>query len=159
MMDVQKWVDDTPITSLDTDWLDPAGDGLQVKSYRSILEFIRRRLAADRDSVLAGTTEYWNSQPTLGSVAGTLYIYTDKFSWTDDNGAAHAVPGIKVGDGTSYLIDMPFVGDDIRNLVEQHVGDNIRHITQDERELWNDKVNVGVDNATLVFNVETLQIQ
>ena len=94
---------------------------------------------------LYGTVEYWNSYPSLVSKQGTIYIYTD-YKESDDK----LVPGFKVGDGTSYLIDMPFV--DV--IYDDHINDQVRHITQEERLKWNDKVSVSIsamDEENLVF--------
>ena len=35
-----------------------------------------------------------------------------------------------------YIIDLPFIDDIFMN----HIGDQIRHITQEERDRWNNKV-------------------
>ena len=87
--------------------------------------------------VLYATTATWNSQPTLISDRGYLYIYSDYKKTSDDKNIA----GFKVGDGTSYLIDMPFT--DI--LYDEHISNDIIHITQQEREFWNNKVRCYLD--------------
>ena len=81
--------------------------------------------------VLFGTTAYWNAQSTLQSQANTLYIYTDYQTVNSQN-----VAGIKVGDGNAYLIDIPFTD----TIAMNHISDTTRHITQAEREFWNNKV-------------------
>lgn len=82
--------------------------------------------------VLYATTETWNSQPQLISAKGFIYIYSDY----RQNEQGINIPAMKVGDGNAYLIDMPFTDE----LLYDHLADNVRHITQQEREFWNNKV-------------------
>lgn len=51
------------------------------------------------------TTANWDAQSQLIAERGVVYVYSDHA--VDEN--SHLVAGIKIGDGTSYLIDMPFV--------------------------------------------------
>ena len=82
------------------------------------------------------TTTYWNSRPQLMSKRGYIYVYSDyKQSEGQD------IVGIKVGDGTSYLIDMPFID----KPLDDHIADDIRHISSEERAFWNNKVRCFVD--------------
>lgn len=53
-----------------------------------------------------------------------MYVYSDYKTEIID-GERVSRPGIKVGDGTSYLIDMPF----------------FQCVTQSEVNFWNNKVN------------------
>lgn len=87
--------------------------------------------------VLYASTATWNSQPQLVSARGYIYIYSDYRQ--DEHG--QNVAAMKVGDGSAYLIDMPFTDD----LLYAHVADNVRHITQEEREFWNNKVRCYID--------------
>ena len=82
--------------------------------------------------VLYATTETWNSKPQLVSARGFIYIYSDY----RQNSQGQNIPSMKVGDGNSYLIDMPFSD----SILYSHLEDNTRHITQEEREFWNNKV-------------------
>ena len=84
--------------------------------------------------VLYNTTEYWNSRPQLIAKEGYLYVY---YKQEGDE----IVPGFKVGDGTSYLIDMPFT--DLP--LDSHIADTVKHITAEERTFWNNKVRCFID--------------
>ena len=60
------------------------------------------------------------------------------------------IPAIKVGDGVSYLIDMPFIDD----KYAKHIADTIIHVSTDDREYWGDKVTCDIDQVkqnTLIF--------
>lgn len=87
--------------------------------------------------IFYGTTEYWNTQPRLISIKSCVYVYNDH----DFNSEGKAIPGIKIGDGTSYLIDMPFIDE----KYTQHILDTASHITQQERDAWNEKVRCFID--------------
>lgn len=86
------------------------------------------------------TKANWNAQSSLIGEAGYLYIYSDYQTITDQQGNPIQVPGIKVGDGVSYLIDSPFMSDVIMESILNHINDTVVHITAQEREFWNNKV-------------------
>lgn len=93
------------------------------------------------------TTTYWNALSNLVSKSGYIYIYSDRFN----NGDGTYTPGIKIGDGKTYLIDLPFIDDRLNFLFTEHEQSAI-HITDSEREYWNNKVTAVMDP----FNSETL---
>ena len=103
-----------------------------------------------KNTVLFATTEEWNAQTLLIASEGVFYVYSDHGTDADGND----VPGVKIGDGTSYLIDMPFVGDDIAATLAAHIADTIVHITADEREAWNGKLTADIDGENLIFSAE-----
>lgn len=97
--------------------------------------------------VLYADTATWNSQPQLVSQVGCIYIYSDYQQDQEGND----IPGIKVGDGNAYLIDLPFSS----KLMDEHMLDTVKHITSAERTSWNNKVTCYIDenNITrLVFS-------
>lgn len=88
------------------------------------------------------TTEAWNSQPSLIAKAGHLYFYSDYKTVGGEN-----VSGVKVGDGTSYLIDLPFLD----AQCDEHIENTTIHITQAEREFWNNKNRAIITGENLVL--------
>ena len=94
--------------------------------------------------VLYGSTAHWNKQPKLIAQEGYLYVYRDR--QIDEQG--RVVAGIKAGDGSSYLIDMPFID----QLSTDHINDPVKHITNLERVFWNNKVRCYIDNPSEVHN-------
>lgn len=78
-----------------------------------------------------GLTQYWNAEATLVGEKNSIYIYTDYQQKDGQN-----IAGIKVGDGSSYLIDAPFL--DVLYL--DHINDSAIHVTAEEKEFWNNKV-------------------
>ena len=102
------------------------------------------------DGILYDTVAGWASKPKLISEPNTMYVYTDYQSVDGQD-----VPGIKIGTGNAYLIDLPFI--DI--LYARHIADNVIHITQEEREFWNNKVTAFIapeqsDKLVLSKNAE-----
>jgi hypothetical protein len=98
--------------------------------------------------VLYNTSEYWNARPQLIAKKGYLYVYSD-YKQVDNEDVA----GIKAGDGTSYLIDMPFID----KPLDVHIADTVKHITDEEREFWNNKVRCFVDpenEENLIFSAQ-----
>lgn len=92
-----------------------------------------------------GTQAYWNSQPRLIGVENTIYVYTDCIRYDGYNLAR-----VKIGDGSSYLIDMAFVDAPYYN----HIHDGTIHVTPEEKAFWNDKVTCYIsltDEETIVF--------
>lgn len=89
--------------------------------------------------VLYNTTAFWNDHPQTIAKEGYIYIYSD---WKQD-GQGKNIAGIKVGDGKAYLIDMPFTDE----VWEDHVNDTVRHITEQEREFWNNKVRCYINEG------------
>ena len=99
---------------------------------------------AGNPNVIYKTTYEWNMTPGLKSKKGFVYVYTDH-QFLDGK----EIPGIKLGNGTSYVIELPFLDD----IYARHLLDDERHITQAERDFWNNKERCYGDgsNETLIF--------
>ena len=100
-----------------------------------------------------GTTAQWNAQVSLIAEDKTIYIYTDYKVIHTDGGDVN-VPAIKIGDGSSYLIDMPFINGDNSSLEQalaEHTADSDIHVTPAEKAFWNSKHKAFVDNGQLIF--------
>ena len=98
------------------------------------------------------TTAEWNADITFIPQAGELIIYSD-YAQEEIDGRVVNIPNMKVGDGNAYLIDIPFMYDDVRSRLNAHIDDEIRHITAAERLFWNSKVRDTVENETLIFTM------
>ncbi len=94
-----------------------------------------------RTDIEVNTTAYWNSLPEYVPSYGNIIIYTDKSVKDGVN-----IPGIKIGDGVAYCIDLPFVGDDTLYTLTTHINNTSMHITDAERTFWNNKLNYN-DNV------------
>lgn len=79
------------------------------------------------------TTSYWEAHSSYRPDRGMIVVYTD---YQDGK------PAIKVGTGNADLSNLPFINEGISNLVVEHIANRIIHITQEERDKWNNKVNI-----------------
>ena len=103
----------------------------------------------ENSHILCATTATWNSSPKFIGQKGYLYVYTD---WMQDE-HGNDIPGFKVGNGITYLIDLIFSDQKWKD----HVEDFTIHITQAEREFWNNKVTCypsEVVDEQLIFSKE-----
>lgn len=110
------------------------------------------RLQNEKVSFQIDSKENWDSQTLLVSEKDTVYFYTNYKTKTLGNDTVQNIPGIKIGDGSAYLIDLPFIGQNPD--FEQHIRNTVIHITSQERTTWNDKVSCEVaqnDNQNLMF--------
>ena len=100
--------------------------------------FVVRQIGGN-GNVIVRTKEEWNAMPHLLSVKGCIYVYSNYRIIVDPiTGKNKAIPSIKIGDGMSYLIDLPFA---------------TQAITEDDIARWNNHVGAYVDeeNNNLVF--------
>lgn len=82
--------------------------------------------------VLYDTMAHWDAKPNLIGKAGYIYIYSDWGTAPD----GRKIAGFKVGDGETLLSDIIFSD----QMYADHINDMIRHVTQEERNSWNNKV-------------------
>ena len=101
------------------------------------------------DVVHMNTEQYWNSHPSIISKRGHVYVYTDHSQDANNNN----IPAVKIGDGLAYVADLPFVESNYTKLME-HINNTQIHITQAERNFWNNKVRC--DDQILLQGGETL---
>lgn len=101
---------------------------------------INARIQLKRD-----TTANWNAARGFVPMAGEVIIYTDYDSYQKEiNGRVKTVliPGIKIGDGGAYVQDLPFVDEDLRDTLMDHINNMDLHVTLGEKTFWNNKINV-----------------
>jgi len=102
------------------------------------------------------TTANWNLNRSFVPLKGEIIIYLDYEHKTDGQGNIMNIPAIKIGDGVTYGVDLPFVGDDVRTLIMAHINDTELHASTAEKIFWNNKLNVEdaqeVVEDTLIFN-------
>lgn len=95
--------------------------------------------------VYYNTTEGWNKKIGVVSEKNVIYVYTD---YTENS------PGIKIGDGLAYIIDLPFITGDYETLarsLSDHINDDSIHVTPEEKAFWNSKHKAFVTGETIVF--------
>lgn len=120
------------------------------QSIEGLIEYIDH-LLADVPHILYKTASEWDEDTDAVSEENVIYVYTDYISITI-SGQTVYYPGIKVGNGESLIVDLPFIGE---YRLNQHIADTVMHITANERADWNNKVSVSTDstdNKMLVFS-------
>ena len=76
---------------------------------------------------------------------GKIIIYSDKYN---------GVPAIKIGDGTTFLVDLPFITDILSQQLQEHITNTTIHVSSEEKAFWNNKLNLEdvVQEETLRLN-------
>ena len=120
--------------------------------------------AKSRIKLKRDTTENWGKVADFVPLEGELIIYTDYKTITKEVGGEEVqinVPGIKIGTGNAYLIDLAFIDDELRDRLMTHIDDMDMHTTLEEKLFWNNKVNIDDEyekqqeeliDETLIFN-------
>lgn len=105
------------------------------------------------------TTANWNAARGFIPLEGELIVYNDYATIRKViNGVEQdvTVPAIKIGDGRAYVQDLPFVNDELRDQILNHINNPEIHVTVAEKLFWNNKLNVNdsseVVNDALIFN-------
>ena len=96
------------------------------------------------------TVAGWNANPSLKSEHNAFYIYTDAVHTHQGYEDDVVKPNVKVGDGMAFVIDLPFLGSDFID----HINDTTVHITEAERLFWNEKCRVDttdIANEHVIF--------
>ena len=110
------------------------------------------RICVSRD-----TTANWNRYPRFVPKRGEVIVYEDHRTIKDELDNDVFVPGIKIGDGDAYLVDLPFVDDalrlDILTTIHAHTGNSGIHVTPEDKERWNNKLNYDIRDGILRFTV------
>ena len=124
----------------------PSKDGLMSAADKAKL---------DATNIRYNTTHYWDCLVGFIPKAGEIIIYSD-YKQVEINGNLIWVPGVKIGSGNAYVQDLAFLGDAEADLLLSHINDEVRHISEQERLRWNNKLNVDdyseVVEETLVLN-------
>jgi len=97
------------------------------------------------------TTEEWNARQSYVPEAGRIIVYSDRSVLDDKN-----VPGIKIADGSAYVVDLPFVDEDVEAVLIEHIHNTEVHITDAERQRWNNKLNYEMDDTNEVLTLNRL---
>lgn len=98
--------------------------------------------------VITKTTSEWTEDLSFIPTAGYLCVYSDYKKSIDASGNEYFIPAIKVGDGTTYVVDLPFLeGTQTQDFLNRHISDTSSHITEEERAFWNNKVSCAIDSS------------
>ena len=90
-----------------------------------------KQVVENSGKAVYNTTAGWNSTPTLVAQNEVMYVYTDGLQYSGGY-----IPRIKIGDGSSYLIDLPFLNEEEID----HINNQLIHVSAADRLSWNNKV-------------------
>lgn len=97
----------------------------------------------DLKLISENTTDGWEINASYVPKRGEICLYTD-------------TQYLKIGDGSVPIIDLPFVRSadvgELEDMLGEHVNNMSRHITEEERFFWSNKLNYRISDETLVFN-------
>ena len=112
-------------------------------------------------------TENWDNATGFIPKNGELIIYDDfevKTYTVEENGESVErtvlVPNIKIGTGNAFVQDLPFVDEVTRDRLLDHIYNNDIHVTVEDKQFWNNKINIDdayaqinhcLEDETLVF--------
>lgn len=110
------------------------------------------RYYIDEDDILYDSSENWAARTSFIPKRGQIIIYSNGYEDSEGN----KIPGIKIGDGLAFGIDLPFITQQYDNLItslNDHVSNGLIHITQQEKGfLCNSAVSCGYSNEILSFS-------
>lgn len=113
--------------------------------------------SSDIGIVFTATTEEWNSEPSLIAREGAFYVYSDYLKVVQKDGSIKTYPAVKIGDGSSYLIDLPFLNSDDPRLLD-HIQNTSIHVTASQKNFWNNKWRGtsidSIDDENLIFTTD-----
>lgn len=105
---------------------------------------INGRIQVKRD-----TKANWAAARGFVPLAGEVVVYNDykiKTYTVEEYGEqvekTVLIPNIKIGDGVTYVQDLPFVDTDLRDILMEHINNTELHTTLQEKIFWNNKINV-----------------
>lgn len=110
------------------------------------------------------TKANWNAARGMIPLDGEVIIYSDyRQIQKEIDGQLRNVylPGVKIGDGQTYVQDLPFVDEELREMIINHINNQDIHVSIREKLFWNNKLNVDdayeqehdeLVNETLVLN-------
>ena len=98
------------------------------------------------------TTANWNNARGFIPLAGEIIIYNDYKTIQkeiDEEMKTILIPGIKIGDGKTYVQDLPFIDEELRDRILAHINNNDVHVTVMDKLKWDNKLNVD-DNQEII---------
>lgn len=135
------YIDATINGTLERTLINPDQDWSQIKNKPDI------------PHIYYNTKEYWDAQTNLRTEANAMYVYTNG---TQDSQGRN-IPYIKIGDGSAYLIDIPFLDNVLLEQLTEHINDTESHVSAEDRARWDNKVRVytsaQVEDEQIIFTI------
>ena len=108
----------------------------------------------DITGIKCDTKENWAAS-TYIPAKGEIIIYSN-YKTKEVGGQTVNIPAIKIGSGNAYVQDLIFLNQDLSDALYDHIQNTMIHVSQAEKDFWNNKLNVDDANEvvgeTLIFN-------
>lgn len=121
------------------------------EEYAAAMAQIEHIIETLPNVVVCHTTAEWDEQTTYVPNSGEVIVYTDHDTKVVD-GQTVNIPGVKIGDGSAYVVDLPFIDEAVSGGLLDHIQNTSIHVTASEKEFWNNKLNCVITNENLVLN-------
>lgn len=115
----------------------------------AMVEIDNVQIIARNTSIEFGTVAYWAERVDYIPAKGSIIVYED-YKVIDGNN----YPAIKIADGVAYLIDQPYVNQAEADALYAHILNTTVHVTEAEKEFWNNKVSCYEVDGNLVFTTD-----
>jgi len=101
----------------------------------------------------ADTSGNWSLHGDFVPLNGEICVYTDAIAKQIEDSEGNTLtvyePRIKIGDGVTPISELSYVSQELEEKLQEHINDNVRHITELERVKWNSKLDSEVESTTL----------
>lgn len=90
------------------------------------------------------SSEWAKIDSTFAPLSGEIIVYDDCQIETLENGQIKNIPGIKIGDGTTLLKNLPFVSSldpKFETALRNHINNQGIHVNLDDKNAWNNHIN------------------
>ena len=104
---------------------------------------IGNKTPADLHLVSENTSAGWDEDRLYIPKAGEICVFSDTGK-------------IKIGDGVVPVVDLPFISqsdyDNVMDDLREHTENYQIHVSTEDRERWNNKLNYEIVSGELIFN-------
>ena len=99
------------------------------------------------------TTEYWAQRARYVPQRGEILVYSDK-NQVERDGQIFNEPALKIGDGTTYLVDLPFVNESMYDDLSAHIRNTDVHVSPEQKAFLDNKLNCEntIEQENLILN-------
>ena len=126
------------------------GDG--TSTWNQLPFFVLTQDLNNYAQIIVKNEQDWASSSFTMSHKGQIYVYIKQNQDNEEITSAR----VKIGDGKTFILNLPFVDDFVKELLNNHIQDIDVHTTLIEKTFWNNKINIddvsGVVENTLIFN-------
>lgn len=126
--------------------------GNGISTWNQLPFFVLTQDLNNYAQVIIKNEQDWASSSFVISHKGQIYVYIKQNQNNEEITSAR----VKIGDGETFILNLPFVDDFVKELLDNHTQNTNVHTTLAEKVFWNNKININdtseVIENTLIFN-------